>query len=129
MDNNSTDYGYAVSIGRRWPVRHHSELGMERTRRPKWWYPHRPKRNRYPWIRNYQFGLEPACRNCQKGYPHPRWDCNLRSNWHLCRGWSSSPTHQGVKREAQRVWRHKSKALLRQGDYDTLPYQTVDWVW
>ncbi len=90
---------------RRWPVRHHSCISMERTKRPKWWKPAHPNRKCY-------------FRSC---LPVNKWD--------RLAGWSSSAGHQYVTGEANRRYRRRANQLVRTGRYDLIPYTTVDWVW
>ena len=90
---------------RRWPVRHHSTLSIERTRRPTWWKPYHPNRKR-----SFNSGLS-------------------ANSWDRLTGWSLSKEHQYVVRLANRRYRHRAHQLVRTGRYDLMPYVTVGWVW
>lgn len=127
-----TDDSTWVHFGeRRWPVRHNTSDGWERTRRPKWWYPHRPERRQYRWrhFRRYPTPTGIGCLPCYKGEPHPVWDCEDRSAWRLTLGLASTAAHQAVKRKANRSYRRSAAQALRGGHWDVIPYHSVDWIY
>ncbi len=105
-ESDSRAYGYWHGGERRWPVRHHSGIGMERTCHPKWWKPHRPQRKNY--IKAYY---------------------SSTGEWDWVDGWSSTRAHRFVVRVANRRYRHRCKQMIRTGYYHNFPYVSVDWVW
>ena len=103
--NHDHDSTWVHGGERRWPVRHHSGISIERTRRQKWWKPNRPNRKRY-------------------------FKSRLGANtWNRLSGWSSSKEHQYVVRVANRRYRHQANQRVRTGQYDLIPYAAVEWVW